>query len=138
MVLVAAGPKGLECFLGKRKNSGTWSLMGGGIDPADNGNLRATAFRELAEEAWTLAGPLMLQDESAYPVADTLSIDAPGYHWETYIVQVSREEFGDIRLDPKEFTCGQWFAVDSLPPGTHRLLKWPFLQWPDLSQKLVA
>lgn len=138
VLLVAKGQNGPECYLGSRKESGIWSIMGGGAEAEDRGDLFLTACRELSQEAVTTGFGGRFTTEFVRPrIVDTISFNFYFFTWKTFVVLVEKDAYPDFRLND-EFTRGAWMSMRQLPGKIHFLLRWPFLNWRRLGRRVMA
>jgi 8-oxo-dGTP pyrophosphatase MutT (NUDIX family) len=117
-------------LLVERRGSGVWSIPGGGMSPADDGDFWKTALRESLEEVGLPFDPSALRESVLasvdYPVGvfrwTTFVIELEDRAWETAFPDRTARDF-DL-----EFSDAQWFALDELPPKAHWLVR-PLVWW---------
>ena len=111
-------------LLGRRRRSKMWSVPGGGMDIADQGDYFSCARRELAEEFGICSNIEHILDDHG-PAQLCSAIIAPGFRYRTFLVGLSEQP--DLTIFPgradndfyKEFDDANWFWLHDLPPRVH-------------------
>ncbi|GAA1248773.1 NUDIX domain-containing protein [Kitasatospora nipponensis] len=97
-------------LLGKRADTGNWSLIGGIVDPAEHP--ADTAVRECFEEAGVVAVPELLTSVTLSPEITYPNGDQVRYLELTFRC---RAVGGEARVNDDESLAVGWFAPDALP-----------------------
>ncbi|MBF0103676.1 MAG: NUDIX hydrolase [Desulfobacterales bacterium] len=128
-----------EILLGKRLRNnfwdiwGLWSIPGGKMDFEDDNDFWKTAVRETKEEfGWTDSMNRLINandlEDANHDISVTFPFSYVGFKWITFVVKLASKPCENIFPDQtrhgfkSEFETAQWFPINKLPSGTHKLI----------------